>query len=281
VTQGAFIAALLVNRARRRRAEDEARQQREELAHVLRVTTLGELTAALAHEINQPLTAIVTNANAALRLLRAEPADMSSVAEALADIVGDGERAARVIQRLRTLLRRQPAPRHAVDVNAVVVDSITLLEADLVRSGILVHLVLADSRPRVVGDVVQLQQVILNLVMNACEAIASAKNGPGSITIATGEPRRGRLTIDVRDSGVGVAEPELERIFEHFVSSKPQGLGMGLAISRSIVHAHDGRIWATRNADRGLTLHVELPARTERADDAASAHAIEAGAHST
>jgi len=129
--------------------------------------------------------------------------------------------------------------------------------------------------------VVQLQQVILNLVMNACEAIASAKNGPGSITIATGEPRRGRLTIDVRDSGVGVAEPELERIFEHFVSSKPQGLGMGLAISRSIVHAHDGRIWATRNADRGLTLHVELPARTERADAAASAHAIEAGAHST
>jgi signal transduction histidine kinase len=281
VTQGAFIAALLVNRARRRRAEDEARQQREELAHVLRVTTLGELTAALAHEINQPLTAIVTNANAALRLLRAEPADMSSVAEALADIAGDGERAARVIQRLRALLRRQPAPWHAVDINDVVVDSITLVEADLVRAGILVHLVLADSRPRVMGDVVQLQQVILNLVVNACEAIASAKNGPGSITIATGEPRRGRLTIDVRDSGVGVAEPELERIFEHFVSSKPQGLGMGLAISRSIVHAHDGRIWATRNADRGLTLHVELPARTERADAAASAHTIEAGAHST
>jgi signal transduction histidine kinase len=280
VTQGAFISALLVNRARRRRAEDEARRQREELAHVLRVTTLGELTAALAHEINQPLSAIVTNANAALRFLRAEPAEMSSVAEALADIAGDGERAARVIQRLRALLRRQPGPRLKVDVNAVVVDSITLVEADLVRAGILVHLVLADSRPWVVGDVVQLQQVILNLVVNACEAIASAKNGPGSITIVTGEPRRGRLTIDVRDSGVGVAESELERIFEHFVSSKPQGLGMGLAISRSIVHAHDGRIWATRNADRGLTLHVELPARTDRADDTA-AHAIEAGAHST
>ncbi|HKQ66863.1 MAG TPA: ATP-binding protein [Methylomirabilota bacterium] len=281
VTQGAFIAALLVNRARRRRAEEDARRQREELAHVLRVTTLGELTAALAHEINQPLTAIVTNANAALRLLRAEPAEMSSVAEALADIAGDGERAGRVIQRLRALLRREPTQRIPVDVNSLVEESVALMHADLARAGILVRLALGSSLPRVDGDGVQIQQVILNLVVNACEAIASAKNGPGSITIATGEPQRGRLTIDVRDSGVGVAEPELERIFEHFVSSKPHGLGMGLAISRSIVHAHDGRIWATRNADRGLTLHVELPARTARADAVASAHAIEAGAHST
>jgi signal transduction histidine kinase len=281
-TQGALIAALLINRARRRRAEDDARRQREELAHVLRVTTLGELTAALAHEINQPLTAIMTNANAALRLLRIDPAEISSVAEALTDIADDGARAAGVIQRLRTLLRRQPTQRLAVDVNALVEESVALIHADLVRAGILVRLSLGSPLPRIDGDAVQIQQVILNLVMNACEAIAAAKNGPGSITIETSEPRRGRLTIDVRDSGVGVAESDLEQIFEHFVSSKPHGLGMGLAISRSIVHAHDGRIWATRNTDRGLTLHVDLPARRERADHAAAAPpAIEAGAHRT
>jgi signal transduction histidine kinase len=272
VMQGALIAALLINRAQRRRAEDDARRQREELAHVLRVTTLGELTAALAHEINQPLTAIMTNANAALRLLRIDPAELSSVAEALTDIADDGARAAEVIQRLRTLLRRQPTPRVAVDVNALVQDSLALIHADLARAGILVRLALGSPLPRIDGDAVQIQQVILNLVVNACEAIAATKDGPGSITIETSEPRRGRLTIAVRDSGVGVAEPDLERIFEHFVSSKPHGLGMGLAISRSIVHAHDGRIWATRNTDRGLTIHVELPARRERADDSASAH---------
>ncbi len=243
----------------RRRAEEETRQQREELAHALRVATLGELTASFAHELNQPLTAIMTNAQAMYRLLGSARATPKDITEALVDIAEDAKRASQIIRRLRTLFRKEHAERAAVDVNALIEDVVSLLRTDLEGRRIVVRLALGEALPSVFADPVQLRQVILNLVVNACEAITVAEDGRREIRIETSQPQTGRVAIAIRDSGIGVKESELERIFEHFVSSKPQGLGMGLAISRSIVQAHGGDICATRNDDRGLTLRVELP----------------------
>ena len=243
----------------RKRAEEEAQRQREELAHALRVMTLGELTASFAHEINQPLTAIMTNVQAARRLLDDDKAK-PEIADALTDIAQDAKRASQIIRRLRTLFRKEHAERTAVDINTLIADVVSLLRADLQQRTISVNCALAETMPPVLGDSVQLQQVMLNLVVNACEALAVTEGTPREILIETSQSEPGRLAIAVRDSGIGVKETELERIFEHFMTSKPQGLGMGLAISRSIVQAHGGRIWATANHNRGLTLHVELPA---------------------
>jgi PAS domain S-box-containing protein len=242
-----------------KRAEEAVQRQREELAHALRVMTLGELTASFAHEINQPLAAIMSNAQATRRLLgteRTKPA----ITDALTDIVEAAKRASQIIQRLRALFRKEHAERTVIDINALITEVVSLLRTDLQRRTISVSLALSETVPPVLGDSVQLQQVILNLVVNACEAIAATEGALREIVVETSQAEPGRLAIVVRDSGIGVREPELERIFEHFVTSKPQGLGMGLAISRSIVQAHGGRIWATANHDRGLTLHVELPA---------------------
>jgi signal transduction histidine kinase len=259
---GAVISHVDVTR--RRQAEDEARRQREELAHALRVATLGELAASLTHEINQPLAAVLTNANAARRLLDGNQAERGEVPEVLADIAGDAKRASQIIRRLRALFRKEsPAPR-ALDVNELVQDAVSLLRHDVERRRIAVCLALATDLPPALGDSVQLQQVVLNLLVNSCDAIDAAGDGPRQITIATGCSGPALLALSVRDTGIGVKDIELQRIFERFVTSKPDGLGMGLAISHSIVEAHGGRIWATANADCGLTVHVELPAEEGR-----------------
>lgn len=257
ITIPLMILAALVEE--RERAEEDARREREELAHVLRVATLGELTLSLAHEINQPLAAILVNAQAARRMLGAAPADPAPVQEALTDIAGDAQRASQIIGRLRSLFRKEPEDRVTLDIDGLIEDVIGLLRTDLERRRIVVRFVRGQALPEVRGDPVQLRQVVLNVVVNACEAIDAAAAGPRAILIETTQPDGGRVAIAVRDSGIGVEESELERIFEHFVSSKPQGLGMGLAISRSIVEAHGGRIWATANQDMGLTVHIEHP----------------------
>jgi two-component system sensor kinase FixL len=244
---------------RRRQAEDEARRQREELAHALRVATLGELAASLTHEINQPLAAVLTNANAARRLLGGDQTERSEVPEVLADIAGDAKRASEIIRRLRELFRKESLEHKLLDVNGLVQDVVSLWRHDLERRRVAVSLALGNDLPPVLGDAVQLQQVVLNLLVNSCDAIAAA-DGPHQITIETKRGGPARLVLSVRDTGIGVKEIELQRIFERLVTSKPDGLGMGLAISRSIVEAHGGRIWATDNGDRGLTIHVELPA---------------------
>ncbi len=251
-----ILAALVEERGR---AEEQARREREELAHVLRVATLGELTASLAHEINQPLSAILVNAQAALRMLGAAAGDSVPVQDALTDIAGDAERASQIIRQLRSLFRKEPEERVMLYIDELIEDVIGLLRTDLERRGIVVRFVRGQALPEVRGDPVQLRQVVLNVVVNACEAIDATADGPRAILIETTQPDRGRVAVTVRDSGIGVEESELERIFEHFVSSKPQGLGMGLAISRSIVEAHGGRIWATANHDVGLTVHIEHP----------------------
>jgi two-component system sensor kinase FixL len=253
-----MVLAALVEE--RRRTEEETRRQRDELAHALRVTTLGQLTASIAHELGQPLSAILTNAQAGRRLLNNVPSPSAWIGDILTDIAEDANRAAQVIRRLRTLFRKERAERVGLDVNALIDNVVGLLHADLRQKRIVIRFSRNEALPPVVGDPVQLQQVVLNLLMNAGEAVAATEDGPRVITIAIDQPQAGRLLLSVRDSGIGVKEPaELERIFEDFVSSKPDGLGMGLTISRSIVEAHGGRIWAAGNADRGLTLYVELP----------------------
>lgn len=270
--QSALVVGLLVNRAQRRRAEaarleserqrrraeEEVQRQRDELAHALRVATLGELTAALTHEITQPLTAIATNARAARRLLATEP-PKADVAEALDDVAQDAHRAAETVHRLRALYRKQPAERAPVDVNLLIAEVLGLLANDLQRRRIEVHVTPAEGLTPVLGDDVQLRQVVINILLNAADAIAAAGDGPREICIRTKRSGMQQVVVEIRDSGTGVDEDRLEQMFEHFVSSKPGGLGMGLAISRSIVAAHGGRMWATRNDGRGLTLHVQLP----------------------
>jgi signal transduction histidine kinase len=248
-----------VDVTRRHQAEEEARRQRDELAHVLRTTTLGEMAASLAHEINQPLAAIVANAQATRRLLDAGRGSRPGVVEALSDVVADAKRASEVIRRLRALFRKESPVRGSIDVNELVGDAVSLLHHDLERQRITVQCLLGAGLPAIHGDSVQLQQVLLNLLVNACDAIVAAPDGPREIAIETGTPENGNIRISIRDTGVGLKDADVERIFEHFVSSKPDGLGMGLAITRSIVQAHGGRVWASPNADRGLTLHVHFP----------------------
>ena len=267
VTQSALIAMLLVQRARRQRAEDQARARREELAHALRVATVGELSASLAHEITQPLTAIATNAHAARRLLATSRADGNELNETLVDIAGDAERAGSIVRRLRVLVRKQLAERQPVDINKTITEVATILRRDIARADVSLQLHLAEDLPRVIGDAVQLQQVVLNLLVNACQAMAGVADGPRVLRVETAPAKLGSIEITVADTGAGVAEPELERMFEPFVSSKAEGLGMGLSISRSIVEAHGGRIVATRNPDRGLTFHVTLPTGKTRPAD--------------
>jgi PAS domain S-box-containing protein len=254
---GAVISYIEITR--RRNAEEEARRQREDLAHAQRVTTLGELGASLAHEINQPLAAIVTNAQAAIRLLERQGVAHTDVSEALTDIAADARRASAIIQRLRALSRKEHVPQAGLDLNDLIDDVVSLLRHDFLRKQITVLRVFDPVVPTIAGDPIQLQQVMLNLLVNAGEAIAQTDRGRRDVVITTTHRTPGRVEITVRDSGIGAKQSELDRMFERFVSTKPGGLGMGLAISRSIVEAHGGRIRAVANPDRGLTLHVELP----------------------
>jgi signal transduction histidine kinase len=187
------------------------------------------------------------------------------VVETLNDIVDDAKRASQVIRRLRALFRKEHVEPRPVDVNEVVEDAMGVLHHDAERRRISVRCALARGLEPVRGDPVQLQQVLLNVLVNACEAIAATEDGPREVAIETTALAAGGVTVSIRDTGIGVKDGDLERIFEHFVSTKVEGLGMGLAISRSIVQAHGGRIWATANADRGVTLHVELPCPREPA----------------
>ena len=276
--QSALIVGLLASRAQRRRAdaatgqaearkreaEAEVHRQRDELAHALRVTTLGELTASFAHEMGQPLAAILTNAQAVQRLAANGAMTAGDLDEALRDIESDVMRASQTIHGLRALFRKQPSEHRPVDLEGVVEDVMRLLRSDFLAKNIRVQFRRGDGLPKVVGDPVQLRQVILNLLVNAEDAIARQPNGAREIRIEAQAPAKDRVELVVSDTGPGVEDgQDLEWMFERFRSTKPNGLGMGLAISRSIVAAHRGRIWATRNEDHGLALHVEIPAGAE------------------
>ena len=243
----------------RKEAALEAQRHRDELAHVARVTTMGELAASLAHELNQPLTAIRSNAQAAQRFLAANPADLGELRDILRDIVDDNSRASEVIRRLRELVKKGNLEVAALDLPALVRDVVLLIHSDAVLHNVNVVLEMDPGVSQIQGDKVQLQQVILNLLLNAFQAMKDCPVNERQVTIQT-RPGHGHLAIiAVRDRGVGLTSGQLEKIFQPFYTTKNNGLGMGLAISRSIVEAHRGRLWAQNNPDRGATFHFTLP----------------------
>jgi two-component system sensor kinase FixL len=241
----------------RRRAEVELQTQRTELAHLSRVALLGELSAAFAHELNQPLAAIMSNARAGQRLMARKPPEMAEVRAILEDIVADDRRAGEVIRRMQALLKRGELQLQPLDVNEVVQEVVELLHSELIRREVLVRTVLAPALPRVPADRIQMQQVLMNLLFNACDAMADHPREARSVTILT-SGTLGAVRISVSDQGTGIPDGNEERVFEPFFTSKHHGLGLGLAICRTIVAAHGGRLWAVNNADRGATFHLVL-----------------------
>jgi PAS domain S-box-containing protein len=244
----------------RKLAETEAEAQRQTLAHITRVATLAELSGAIAHEINQPLMAILSNAQAARRLLAREPMDVGEIREALDDIVGENQRANEVIQRLRSLLRNEQARMEPVAINELVPATLRLLRGELSRRGIDLRLELAKALPAVSGDAVQLQQVLINLVMNAMDAVAATGSSARTIVIGTGILRTGEVAVTVVDNGAGVPEAREGRIFEPFYTTKKHGLGLGLAICASIAGAHGGVLRVTNEPGAGARATLILPA---------------------
>jgi two-component system sensor kinase FixL len=242
----------------RKRAEAEAFQTRSQLLRLDRLSRMGELTASLAHELNQPLAAILSNAQAGLRFLQSAKIDLDEIREILQDITQDDQRAGNVIRSLRSMVKREEVERNPVILNNVVNDVIQMLHTESIFRNVHVETELDGSLPPIMGDKVQLQQVVLNLTLNAADAMSDNPPEHRQILLGTGV-KDDRVRVAVRDFGPGIDKGNLERIFEPFFSTKGAGLGMGLAVCRTIVEAHGGRIWAENNSDRGATLFFELP----------------------
>ncbi len=243
---------------KQRRAERELLDQRQQMAHLMRVALLGQLSGALAHELNQPLTAILSNAQAAQRFLKSDSVDLVEMRAILDDIVDDDKRAGEVIQRLRSLLKRGEAQFQKININEVVAETLKLAQGDLIARNVVVATSFADRIAVVRGDRVQLQQVFLNLIINAADAMVAIAPDDRRMTITT-KDLVDQVNVSVADQGHGIAADRMSRLFEPFFTTKEHGLGLGLSISRSIVAAHSGRLWAENNLDRGATLHLTLP----------------------
>jgi two-component system sensor kinase FixL len=257
--EGRFVLASVVDVSQRKQGELQAARQRDEMAHLARVAMLGELSGSLAHELNQPLSAILSNAQAAQRFLARDPPEFDRVTEILADIVKSDKRAGEVITRLRSLLRKEEAQHQPVDLNEVVQEVLALMRSDLLNRQVSARTQLTPQLPAVSGDRVQLQQVLLNLLINGCDAMVGSRTPQDIVVRSETTPDR-NVEVSVADRGTGIPPEDLERIFEPFVTTKPQGMGLGLAVCRTIVKAHGGRLWATNNPDGGATLHIELRA---------------------
>ena len=258
----------------RKQAEEDARRHREELSHVTRVATMGELAASLAHEINQPLTAILSNAQAAQRFLDGDEPDLEEVGEILLDIAKDGGRASEVIQRLREMVKKGDLERSPLDINSVIHQVIMLVHGDAEEKRASITFDLATGLPPVLGDSVQLQQVVLNLVLNGLEAMSQVEQGSRELVVRTSKDESDTISVAVCDTGIGLHDDVMERIFDPFFTTKPQGMGMGLSIRRSIIAAHGGRLWATKNPDRGATFWFTLPACDESQETRSTKHEI-------
>jgi PAS domain S-box-containing protein len=263
----------------RKRAEDALQRAQTELAHVSRVMTIGQLTASIAHEMNQPLSAIVTNANAGLRWLGGDSPDLEEASQAIRRIIRDGQRAGAVVARMHALFKRAPTTKEQLDINEVIQEVLNLSQGEIKNNRILLRVRLANDLPLVMGDRIQFQQVILNLVLNAIQAMSGTTEGPREMEVSSekvsakhnaSKPEnheqssltnveRSYVLITVQDSGPGLNPQHVNRLFEAFYTTKPQGLGIGLAISRSIIEAHGGKLWAKANAPRGAIFQFTLP----------------------
>jgi PAS domain S-box-containing protein len=252
-----FVGTLM-DVTERRRAEEE----RQALAHANRITTMGQLTASIAHEVNQPIAAVVTNAQAALRWLNMQPSDPEEVRQALDRIVRNGRRAGDVIGRIRALVAKAAPRNDQLDINEVMLEVITLTRSELHGSGTSLQTQLANGLPLILGDRIQLQQVMLNLIFNAVEAMSGSRDGSRELLIRT-EQDGPIVLVAVQDSGPGLKPESVDRLFDAFYTTKPDGMGMGLSICRSIVEAHGGRMWATANLPRGAVFRFNLPRQRE------------------
>jgi len=246
-----------------KQAQDNLRSMQAELAHMARVMTMGELTASIAHEVNQPLAGIITNANTCLLMLGADPPNVEGARETARRTIRDGNRAANVISRLRTLFARKEIVAESVDLNEATREVITLFRSALQRNRVRLRLELAESLPLVTGDRVQLQQVILNLLTNASEAMASVEDRHRELLVSTGLDPTGMVRVTVRDNGVGIGRKDADKIFTAFYTTKRGGMGVGLSVSRSIIEGHRGRLWASSNEGPGATLSFAIPQAQE------------------
>src|SRR2546426_405136 len=263
VAGGVCIAYYLIFRdiTESKRASEELQKARAGLAHLSRITTMGELAASIAHEINQPIGAVVTNGNAAMRFLGQRPANLAEAQNALECIVRDGNRAADVIGRIRSLFNKNPTPMVRLDINEIIYDVLALANQEISRSGAVVATELTSPLPSTLGDPVQLQQVMLNLIMNSLDAMSSIADRPRRLRIKSSR-NPDCVLVQVEDSGQGWEPQHANRIFDAFFTTKEDGIGMGLTISRSIIEAHGGRLWAERSLPHGAILSFTLPILT-------------------
>jgi PAS domain S-box-containing protein len=271
----AFRGAVIVDITDRKRAEAALQQAQDDLARLNRVMLLGEMTASIAHEVNQPIAATLTNAHAGLRWLGAQPPDLEETRQALGRIVRDGNRAGEVIDRIRALVKKVPPRRELLDLDEAIHEVIALTQTDMQRNGVRLQTRLAGDLPLVPADRVQLQQVIMNLIINAIEAMAAASDGRCELTIVSGRDDTSGVSVEVQDTGPGLDPEELDRLFQSFYTTKPDGIGMGLAISRSIAEAHGGRLSAAPNHPHGAVFRFTLPA-AEKSSEGARSHRVDA-----
>jgi NO-binding membrane sensor protein with MHYT domain len=257
-----LASALIASLSEQKRAEEALREAQTDLEHISRVTTMGELCASLAHELSQPIAAAVTNADACLNWLARDTPNLEKARESAMTIVEDGTRAAEIIARIRVLCKKGTPQREMVDVNEVIQELIVLLRGHITRYFISVRMELAADLPRVRGDRVQLQQVMMNLMMNSIDAMKDVE-GTRELAIKSHRTGNEQLMVCVSDSGVGLPSQQGDQIFNAFFTTKPHGIGMGLAICRSIVGSHSGHLWAADNSPRGASFHLILPTRAQ------------------
>ena len=243
----------------RKRTEAELEQARTELVRIARVTTLGELTAAIAHEVNQPLTGLVSSGNACLRWLAAEPPNLEAARQSVERMISAGKRAGEVTSRIRALVGKSPPQRSWLNMNDTITEVLALIGSEVQRNRISLQTKLAKDVPLVLGDRIQLQQVILNLILNAIEAMSGGSQLPRELSVASAKDGTSGVLVTVRDSGTGLDETALDRLFEAFYTTKVHGMGMGLAVSRTIIQAHGGQLWATPNLPQGAIFQFRLP----------------------
>jgi len=259
ITDFAAQATIALESTRRERQYREAHM---ELAHATRVATLGQLSASIAHELRQPLAAIVTGGSASLRWLTRQPPEIEEAGLAVEDIIKDANRASEIIGRIHNLITKNLARKELLDINAAILEVTALTHGEATKNGVTVSTQLAHHLPRIEGDRVQLQQVMLNLILNAIQAMSELRDGIRELHISTEHVQSEGVCADVRDSGPGLSPENLGRLFEPFYTTKPNGMGMGLSICRSIIEAHGGRLWATGHASQGALFRFTIPAPT-------------------
>ena len=269
----------MLDLTKRKRAEAEVleserryREVQTELEHANRVATMGQFTASIAHEVSQPIAATVTNAEAALRWLAARPPGLEEVRQTLGRIVKDGKRAGEVIGRIRELIKKAPPRKDWVDINELIREVIELTRSETAKNRTSAQAALWEGLPLIQGDRVQLQQVVLNLVVNAVQAMGAVAEGPRELFITTAQAEPNGVLVGVKDSGPGLAQDSLPHLFAPFYTTKPGGLGLGLSICRSIIEAHGGQLWVTANVPRGSIFHFTVPGHPCSAGQPASQH---------